>query len=76
MLSMWPQSRVPSIDVAFRCTILHSFHSNLTHDLLSIRLGGSGGRIASLRPIAGYRRRSPHDQTEPGFELATFCLER
>ena len=24
MLGMWPQSRVPSIEVTFRCTILHS----------------------------------------------------
>ena len=41
----------------------------------SIRLGGPGGRIDPIRPLAERRWRSPHDQADPGFELATFCLK-
>ena len=74
MLGMWPQSRVPSFEVAFAvryCTAPHS-----THEFSSIRLGGPGGRLDPVGPLAERQRRSPHDQAEPGFELAINLLFR
>ena len=49
-------------------------HLTITHDFSSIRVGGSAGCIDPIGPQAELRRRSPHYQAEPGFELATFCL--
>ena len=72
MLGMWPQSRVPSIEVTFRTAP----HLTLIHDFSSIRLGGPGGCIDPIGPLAERQLRSPHDKAELGFELATFCLER
>ena len=49
----------------FRCIILHSS----AHDFSSIRLGGPGGCIDPIGPLAERQRRSPHDQAEPGYDL-------
>ena len=77
MLGMWPQSRVPSfeIEVAFAARDCTAPHLTLTHDFSLIRLGGPGGRLDPVGPLAERQRRSSHDQAEPGFDLATFCLE-
>ena len=75
MLGMWPQSRVPSFEVAFAVRYCTAPHLTLTHNFLSTWLGGPRGRLDPVRPLAGRQRCSPHDQAEPAFELTTFCLE-
>ena len=71
MPGMWPQLRVPSIEVAFRYTILHSSPFNPhTRFLEHLAMGVLGSRIDPLRPLAERRRRSPlHPTTRQNRDL-------
>ena len=74
MLGMWPQSRVPSIEVAFRCTILHSSPSTHHTRFLKHSAGWTGRLHGSYKPFAEGRRRSPHDQAAGRAEIRTHNL--
>ena len=79
MPGMWPNHGYHPLKFLFVVRYCTAPHLTLTHNFSGIRLDGPGGRIDpidAIGPLAERKRRSPHDQAEPGFELATFCLER